>query len=490
MPIMNETSKNRTRREVLKDGGKVAAGSALAGVAIPHVHAANDDPTLRMALIGCGGRGAGAVQNALKCATEQGPIKLHAMVDVFDKNLESKYQALSNAQARPEIANKVDVPPDRRFIGFDGYKQAMDTLRPGDIAILTAPCAFRWVHYAYAIEKGLNVFMEKPLTADGPSTRKMLALNEEAKKKNLKVGVGLMCRHCDARGELFKRIQDGAIGQIINMRAYRMQGPVGSCFSVRNPGPDSDLMYQIKRFHSFLWLSGGSFSDFFIHNIDECCWMKNDWPVEARATGGRHYRGDSIDQNFDSYSVEYTFADGTKLYLNGRNVVGCQQEFASFVHGTKGCAVVSEQGHAPSHARIYKGQLIHKTVQRRGRPGGGAAQPAAAEAAHPDLVWAYPQDPGEPNPYDREWEHLVEAIQRDTVHNEVERGLKASLVTSMGRMAAHTGQIITYDQILNSDHEFGPGADLLTMDSKSPLMPQPDGSYPIPEPGIKKDREY
>ncbi|MEO0445776.1 MAG: hypothetical protein AAF191_06825, partial [Verrucomicrobiota bacterium] len=238
---------------------------------------------------------------------------------------------------------------------------------------------------------------------------------------------------------------------------------------------------------SFLWLSGGSFSDFFIHNIDECCWMKNDWPVEARAVGGRHYRGDYIDQNFDSYSVEYTFADGTKLYLDGRNMVGCEQKFASFAHGTKGCAVISERGHSPSRARIYKGQIIHTVRTKRPRPG---EEPPPPEPPHPDQVWAYPQIPREPSPYDLEWEALMDAIRRDLPHNEVDRGLKASLVTSMGRMAAHTGQVITYDQMLGNPHEFAPNADQITLDGDSPLMPTEDGSYPVPQPGILRDREY
>ncbi len=467
---------NLSRRDALKTGSAIATTSALAGVTIPYVHAANDDPTIRLALVGCGGRGAGAVQNALNTSTEQGPVKLHAMADVFEGNLEGKYKALT---AREERARNIDVPPERRFIGFDGFRNAIDTLRPGDVAIFTTPCAFRWVHFAYAIEKGVNVFMEKPVTPDGPATKKMFELNEKAKAKNLKVGIGLMCRHCVARGELADRVQNGEIGEIQLMRAYRMQGPIGSCFSKPNPGDMSDLMYQIKRFHSFLWLSGGSFSDFFIHNIDECCWIKNDWPVEARATGGRHFRDpDHIDQNFDSYSVEYTFGDGTKLYLNGRNVAGCQQEFASFAHGTKGCAVISEKGHAPSRARMYKGQVIHRSPRR-----GSAPQ-------HPDLLWAYPQEPREPNPYDLEWEALIKAIQSDTEHNEVDRGLKASLVTSMGRMAAHTGQVITYDQILNCEHEFSPNSDKLTLDSDSPIMPDDDGRYPIPVPGKTTDREY
>lgn len=472
-----------SRREILKTGARLGAGSALAGITLPHVHAANDDPTIRLALVGCGGRGAGAVLNALATSTEQGPVKLHAMADVFTENLDSKYTALAE---REELAGKITVD-DRKFIGFDGYKKAIDTLRPGDVVILTTPCAFRWVHFAYAIEKGVNVFMEKPVIADGPSARRMLALNEEAKKKNLKVGVGLMIRHCVARGELFKRLQDGAIGDITMMRAYRMQGPIGSCFSLRNPGPMSHLMYQIKRFHSFLWLSGGAFSDFNIHNIDECCWMKNDWPVEARAIGGRHYRGENIDQNFDSYAVEYTFKDGTKLFLDGRNMTGCEQQFNSYIHGTKGCAVVSEKGHAPSRARIYKGQIIHQVVERRARPG---EEPPPPAPPHPDTVWAYPQTPREPSPYDLEWQDLIAAIQRDETYNEVERGVKASLVTAMGRMSAHTGQVISYDAMLNCAHEFAPLVDQLTLESDSPVMPFEDGSYPIPEPGVKIDREY
>lgn len=478
-----ETSNLTTRRDALKKTG-VGVG-ALAGVTIPYVHAQNDDPTIRIGLIGCGGRGGGAVLNALKTSTEQGPVRLHALADVFQSKIDEKERAFTNPD-RPEVSGKTDLG-DRKFVGFDAYKKAMDTMRPGDVAILTTPCAFRWPMFEYAIEKGLNVFMEKPVCPDGASGRRLLELNKKAKAKNLKVGVGLMCRHCEARGELFNRVRDGEMGEITMMRAYRMQTPIASCFSTRNPGQVSDLMYQIQRFHSFLWLSGGSFSDFFIHNIDECCWIKDDWPVEAKAIGGRHYRGDKIDQNFDSYSVEYTFPDGTKLFMDGRNVPGCHNEFASYAHGTKGCAVISESGHAPSRARIYKGQIIHRQRRRQGRE--GEADTRKLET-HPDLLWAYPQNPPERNPYDLEWEHLIEAIHRDTEFNEVDRGVQASVVTAMGRYAAHTGQNVTYDQVLNHDIEFGPDNDKITLDGDSPLMPNEDGSYPVPEPGVKTDREY
>ena len=136
-----------------------------------------------------------------------------------------------------------------------------------------------------------------------------------------------MCRHCKSRQELFDRIQSGQLGDIVLLRAYRQHGPVGSAFSERKPDDMDELEFQIRRFHSFLWASGGCYSDFYIHNIDESCWMKNAWPVEAKASGGRHYRGDYIDQNFDNYSVEYTFADGAKLYLEGRTMIGATSEF-------------------------------------------------------------------------------------------------------------------------------------------------------------------
>jgi len=356
------------------------------------------------------------------------------------------------------------VPRDRRFVGFDGYKKAMDCLDKGDVAIFATPPAFRWVHFKYAIEKGLNVFMEKPVTVDGPTTRRMLKLAEQSVRKNLKVGVGLMIRHCRGRQELKSRIDDGEIGNIIAMRAYRMAGRA----STARPKPSgiSEVLYQIQRFHAFLWASGGMYSDYYIHQIDECSWIKGAWPIEAHATGGRHYRGDSLDQNFDNYSIEYTFPDGTKLFYYGRAMDGCKGGFSSYALGTKGTAVISTNSHYPGKVRTYKGHNM--TME--------------------NLIWRFPQP--EPNPYQLEWDDLIDAIRNDIPYNEVERGAVSSMISSMGRMAAHTGQIITYDQILNCEHEFAPDADKLTDDGPAPLLLGPDGKYPVPQPGILKDREY
>ncbi len=188
---MSRTKKPASsRREFLKNTGTVAAATALAGMAVPHVHAAENN-TIQVALVGCGGRGTGAAGDAM--SVKNGPVKLVAMADVFEDRLNGSYGAI-----KKQFGDRVDVPQDRQFVGFDAYQKAMDCLKPGDIAIFATPPAFRWVHFTYAIQKGLNVFMEKPVTVDGPTSRKMFKLAEEATAKNLKVGVGLMSRHSRA----------------------------------------------------------------------------------------------------------------------------------------------------------------------------------------------------------------------------------------------------------------------------------------------------
>jgi predicted dehydrogenase len=464
--MSEETTNPTSRRQFLTNGGRIAGASALAGMVLPHVHAAENN-TIQLALVGCGGRGTGAAENAL--GVKNGPIKLVAMADVFPQKLSDSYGRLHQ-----KFGEQVDVPQDRKFIGFDGYRKALDCLKPGDVAVFATPPAFRWVQFSYAIDKGLNAFLEKPVTVDGPTTRRMLKLADASVQKNLKVGVGLMIRHCRGRQELLSRVRDGQIGDIVAMRAYRM----GSGGGTVPPKPEgiTELLHQIKYFHAFLWASGGVFSDFFIHQIDECSWMKGAWPVEAEAIGGRHYRGNSLDQNFDTYSVEYTYPDGTKLFYGGRNMPGVHNEFASYLHGSKGSAVVTTDSHVPGRCRIYKGQKIPRLTAR---------QPIPQDES---LVWAFPQP--EHSPYDYEWEDLIGAIREDKPYNEVKRGAEASLVGSMGRLAAHTGQLVTFDQMMNHDHEFAPDVDKLTMVGPAPLRLGPDGKYPVPEPGIKKTREY
>jgi hypothetical protein len=444
------------------------AKSALAGVALPHVHAAENN-TVQIALIGCGGRGTGAAVNALQ--VKNGPMKVVSMADIVPAKLNDNLDKL-----KTQFPSQVDVPPERRALGFEAYKQAMDCLKRGDVVILATPPAFRWVHFRYAIEKGLHVFMEKAISVDGPTTRRMIELGEQARQKNLKVGVGLMVRHCRGRMALLERIRGGQIGDIIAMRAYRMGRAGGT--APRKPDNISEVMYQVQRFHAFLWGSGGVFNDYNIHQIDECCWMKGEWPVEAHGIGARHYRRDSLDQNFDTYSIEYTYSDGTKLFFGGRYIPGCREEFASYAHGTKGSAVISTFMHTPGIPRIYKGHVIPRVENKT----------ELHKAQDPNAAWTYPQP--EVSPYQLEWDDLMDAIRNDKPYNEVRRGAEAGLVASMGRMAAHTGRIVTFDQMLNHPHEFAPNVDKLTVDGPAPVMPDADGKYPVPEPGIKIDREY
>ena len=455
-----------SRREFIKTTGKIATVSALAGLVLPHVHA-QDSQTVQVALIGCGGRGTGAAGNAM--SVTDGPVKLVAMADVAANRLKGSHSELAR-----KFKDQVQVPEDKQFIGFDGYKHAIDSLRKGDVAIFTTPLAFRWVHFTYAIEKGVNVFMEKPLTADGPTSRRMLELGEKASAKNLKVGVGLMSRHARPLQELQKRIQDGEIGDINLMRGYRMaSGPLASAFSTRWPGQPSELLWQISRFHSFIWASGGCFSDFYIHHIDHLCMMKNAWPVKAQALGGRHYRTTPdgqpyIDQNFDSYSVEYTFEDGAKMYMDGRCVIGAEAIYNSSVQGSKGSAIVSKNGDCGAPSSTYKTQKPQRD----------------------SLLWTSQTKPAESDPYLNEWNALIAAIRADKPHNEVKRGVEASVVTSMGRIAAHTGREVTYDDILNGDREYAAGCDKWTMDSPPPVIADADGKYPVPMPGKTTKHEY
>ncbi len=463
---MNESlPSHTTRREFIKTTGRIAAVSALAGVALPSVHAAGSD-LIEIALIGCGGRGTGAANNALN--SKGGPMKLVAMADVFENRLNSSYQDIKN-----QHGDKVAVPEDRKFIGFDAYKKAMDHLKPGSVAIFATPPAFRWVHFGYAIQKNLNVFMEKPVTVDGPTSRRMLKLAEESVAKNLKVGVGLMSRHSRAMQELHKRIQDGELGDVILLRGYRMHGPVGSAFSTKWPGNPSELMWQIQRFHSFLWASGGCYSDFYIHHIDHLCWMKNAWPVKAQALGGRHYQHNNegvayVDQNFDSYAVEYIFEDGARMTMDGRCINGCNDIYSSYAHGSKGLAVVAKANDCGTPSSIFKGQNMQRA----------------------NMLWTSKVEPDQMDPYQNEWNDLMEAIRGNKPYNEAKRGVEASLVTSMGRMAAHTGQEITFEDMLNCDHEMAPGLDTLTANSPAPLKADANGKYPGPMPGINKKREY
>ncbi|MHC4336867.1 MAG: Gfo/Idh/MocA family protein [Planctomycetota bacterium] len=447
MNVQSKTQKPSTsRREFLKQTSGVLASAALASAIGARAYAAEQN-TIKIALVGCGGRGTGAAANAL---STKGPTKLEAMADVFASRLQTSFKSLSK-----QFARQVDVPQERQLLGLDAYKKAIDAIAPGGVVILATPPAFRPIHLEYAVAKGCHVFMEKSFAVDAPGIRRVLKAGKEATKKNLKIAGGLMSRHYKPLEQAIHQLHEGVIGDIITCWAYREHGPVG--FRRRRPGMN-ELAHQIQNYSSFTWLNGSFILDWLIHNIDVCCWCKNAWPVSAQGQGGRQVRSQP-DQLFDHYSVEYTFCDGTRLLAQGRHMDNCWGFFGDVIHGSKGSAVLGEGITRP---RIFKGH----------------------EQTSENVIWQY--DGPRCGSYQVEHDLLFEAIREDKPYNETERSAYATMAGILGRMAAESGQMITWEQALASNLELAPGLDWYTMDSDPPVKPNAQGGYPIAMPGQTK----
>ncbi len=439
-----------TRRQFLAKSGQIVAGSVLAGAVLPKAYAAEDN-TIRLALVGCGGRGTGAVKEAL--SSPIGPVKLVAMADLFEEKLTKSYDFL-----RQKFGERIDVPEDRRFLGFDAYRKAIDCLQPGDVLVQTTHAAFRPMHVAYGVEKGVHIFMEKSFAPDPGGTHEILRLGEEAEKKNLKIGCGLMCRHSSARQALIQKIREGAVGDVLLIRAYRMDSDSGmKAF----PGGENELLWQIRHPGGFHWVGSGKYVDWNIHQIDECCWIKDAWPVSAMGLGGRGQGIVDCGQAYHTYTVEYTFPDGTKAIVDRRSVPECYNDFSTFLHGTKCAAQFSGHVHAPT-VQIYKSQ---QTIES-------------------DVVWRPEHEAI--SPYQVEWDVLLDAIRNNKPHNEVKRSAYANLAALMGRAAVHTGKIITWDEMMKSTFQFCPHVNF-TPDSPAPVQADASGQYPVPIPGQWKE---
>jgi predicted dehydrogenase len=431
----------------LKSSAGALAASTLASASALRAHAEGSDE-IRVALVGCGGRGAGATANAL--SVTGAPIKLVAMADLFENKLAVAHAALS-----AQFGGGVEVPQERRFLGFDAYRRAMDCLRPGDVVALCTHAAFRAVHLEYAVQRGLHVFMEKSFAPDPAGIRRILQLGEEAERKNLKIATGLMCRHSTARQAMIQQIRNGAMGDITLLRAYRLDS--GSRMEPWNGG-DNELLWQIRHPYFFFWVSTGRFVDYMIHQVDECCWIKDAWPVSAHGLGGRTPGLADASQNFDTYAIEYTFADGSKAQVNGRFVPKCHDDFATFVHGTKCAAQFSGNVHAPT-VQLFKDQ--------RTAPGNVAWRPEKETVS----------------PYQAEWNALFDAIRQDRPHNEVRRAAFSNLAALMGRAAVHTGRVITWAEAMASAFSFCREIAALTEQSPAPVRAGAEGRYPVPLPG-------
>ncbi len=437
-----------SRRQFLARTGQLAFASAVATAAVPRVHAAEDN-TIRLALIGCGGRGNGAVANAF--AAPGGPVKLVAMADIHEKKITSALTHLSRA-----APDKVAVPADQQFVGFDAYKKAIDCLRPGDVALLTTRAAFRPLHLEYAVQRGVNVFFEKSFATDPVGVRRVLRAADEAEKKNLKIAAGTMCRHSVNRQELIKRIRDGAMGQIQLLRAYRTEnfGTLG-----RKPAGENEIYWQLRTVYHLYWVSAGLWSEADIHQIDEMVWVKDAIPVSAHGVGGRAPNSPDCGQNLDNCCAEWTFADGAKAYYVMRNAANCLNEFATYIHGTKCAAQLSGKVHVAT-TRLFKDQRMDAD----------------------NVVWEAP--PEAINPWQAEWNVFLDAIRQDRHHNEARQAAMSQAADIMARAAIHMGRVVTLDEVMASNFEWVPGGvDNLNENSPPPVTADADGRYPAPVPG-------
>lgn len=438
-----------SRRNFLKRSTTALAGAAALSTIAPRAYAAENN-TIKVALVGCGGRGTGAAAQAL---STKGPVKLWALADFFPEKIDATHQNLAKA-----LGDKVDVAPERRFVGLDAFRKAIDCLGQNDLVLLATPPAFRPIHFDYAVNKGVNVFMEKSFAVDAPGVRRVLAAGKMAAEKNLKVAGGLMWRHDPPREAAIARLHDGMIGDLIMLRTYRMHGAVG--MSPRRPGM-SELAFQIVNYNSFTWLNASFFVDWLIHNIDICCWAKNALPIAAQGHGGRQTRT-APDQMFDHYCVEYIFQDGTRLFAQGRHIDNCYSTFTDYANGSRGSAILMTNLSA-ANPRIYRSHV--QSPQNE--------------------IWKYTGPT--PDPYQIEHDLLFDAIRNDKPYNESERCAKAAMVAIMGRMAAHSGQLVTFEQAMASNLELAPGLDQWTMGSNPPVMPDAQGRYPVSQPGQTKE---
>jgi predicted dehydrogenase len=437
------------RRQFLKMTGATAAAAIAFNGGIPAVHAAEDN-TIRLALIGCGGRGAGAVANAFN-TSDQGPIKLYAMADLAENEIDGRLNPL-----RQQFPDQVDVTDDRKFLGFDAYKKAIDILKPGDIAMCTTRAYIRPIHVEYAVQKGIHVFMEKPFAPDPAGLQRLLKAGELADEKGVKIAAGLQCRHSPARAALIDKINSGELGELSYIRANRLtsRGWLG------NMGENANKLLEQLRFGKaqLMWVGSGHMVDNLIHQIDECCWLMNDWPVSCHGMGGREVGSEDRGQNLDTYSMEYTFSDGRKAFCGFRRGKDAYTEFATYVHCSKQAAQFSGNVHAAT-VHVFKDHHIHKK----------------------NIAWS--PTPDAHDPWDYEWIDFVKSIRTDRPHNEAKRAVYADYAALLGRAAVHMNQLVTWEDITSSSFQFCDNLESLDYDSDPPVKADEQGYFPSPRAG-------
>lgn len=427
-----------TRRGFLQNstllaGTALGAGAGLSVMSMPAAHAAGDD-VIRFVLIGCGGRGAGAADQIMET---KGNVKLVAVHDAFEDKARDAVKRLA-----AKHGDKVDVPDDQIFGDFDGFKKAIDV--DCDLVVIATPPGFKPQQFEYAVDKGRHIFMEKPVATDAPGVRRVLKSVEESKKKNLMVAIGLQRRHEPAYKETISRIHDGAIGDVISQQVYWN----GNGIWYRNKQDDqNEMQFQTNNWYHFNWICGDQICEQHIHNLDVGCWVKDAYPVSCNGMGGHQQRenGDgSKSQIFDHTFCEYTFADGTKMFSQGRHLAGAWSHVGEFAQGTKGTANPGGEIFG-ENAWKYKGKGV--------------------------------------NGHQQEQHDLIEALMRGEIYNEGEYGAHSTFTAILGREACYSGQIVAWDELLEKGRELAPGIDEFTLQSTPPVVKGDDGKYPLPVPG-------
>ena len=442
-----------TRRDFVK-GSAAVVGSVLASQYPLGASAFYGvDDTIRVGLIGCGGRGTGAALQAMRAAKN---VKVTSMADAFMDRVDECLENISNpdneADGRADLATQLDVPKERRYDGFDGYKEV---IAQSDLVILTTPPAFRPVHFEAAVAAGKHVFMEKPLATDAPGVRQILETAQKAKEQQLNVIVGLQRHYQTVYREWVDQLHSGAIGDIVLGRVYWNSGGVWvrdrAHFEEKAGRKLTEMEYQMRNWYYFNWVCGDHIVEQHIHNIDVANWVKNGHPVRAQGQGGRQVRtGPDHGDIFDHHFVEFEYEDGSRVLSQCRHMPETMNRVSEAFHGTMGTA-----------------------------PG-----PGKLVDAHGKTILDH-DDENDPNPYQVEHDELFAAINAgEYKYDDVVNGAHATMSAILGRMATYSGQEIAWDDALASDLVLVP--DTFSWDADPPTMPDANGNYAIPIPGMTR----
>jgi predicted dehydrogenase len=446
-----------SRRQFLKTASALAVGGAVLGTnaqVARSAHAAGSDE-IKVALVGCGGRGTGAAEQALATV---GPVTLWAVADAFEFRVQDGLRQITQQVERGRRDgnelfkdSKIDVPAERQFVGLDAYRKAIDS--GADLVILATPPGFRPIHFEAAVEAGKNIFAEKPVAVDAPGVRRFQAANAKAKEKDLMVAIGLQRRHDQRYVETIKRLNDGAIGDIICTRVYWNGGPLWlrtrADFARANGHEPTEMEYQVNNWYYFNWLCGDHIVEQHIHNLDVGNWIRGMHPSEAQGMGGRQVRtGKDYGQIFDHHFVEFTYPDGTKMFSQCRHMGGCVSEVREHAHGTKGVLDIDD------------GSV------------GGVITTAEGK-------W---ESPGKKvDNHHQEHHDMFAALRRGEHYNEGDYGAESTMTAIMGRMATYSGKLIKWDEAIGSTVDLSPGS--YDFAATPPVLPDANGFYPVPVPG-------